>query len=516
MDLPDRPVPTRDPDVFPEGLRRELIAREPARDVIVRAEAGPSRRAHAVGTGLLALVIVVGIAVLSLQQWSGAHLSPLAVAILNIRIVDGVVPVIFDVLAILALIFLLARRLTPRRGLVGAVSMALGAGIAVIVLWIVSSTNALGVQLSTTTSIWVTVTFAAMALAIASFWAAKWMRRIGTAVCLVIFLLTGTIGINADFGLNPTVGDFVGVSTQKTLTLPLATPTPTPSASPAVLAGGALWANWHPPVGMPAAGSTSQVIIPNTLSHFAARPAGLYLPPAALVANPPALPLVVMMMGQPGNPDPSFTQAVLDRYASRHDGLAPIVLVADQIGNPAVDPLRLDTARYGKAETYIEGDVVQWARSHLHVLQDPAHWTIAGYSNGGECALSFGAKYPDVWGNVLDISGEQYPGADRASATLQNVFHGNTAAYQATWPQNVLPHGTYPNTVAIFTVGSNDRQYRKEAMAVNAYAMAAHWTTTYFEVLNGGHVLGSLNGGLDEGYRVLYPRLGLVAPGVAP
>ncbi|MEP6842847.1 MAG: hypothetical protein ABJA11_04955 [Pseudolysinimonas sp.] len=41
-------------------------------------------------------------------------------------------------------------------------------------------------------------------------------------------------------------------------------------------------------------------------------------------------------------------------------------------------------------------------------------------------------------------------------------------------------------------------------------------TTTYFEVLNGGHVLGALNGGLDEGYKVLYPRLGLVAPEVAP
>jgi hypothetical protein len=58
------------------------------------------------------------------------------------------------------------------------------------------------------------------------------------------------------------------------------------------------------------------------------------------------------------------------------------VLVADQIGNPVVDPLRLDTVRYGNAKTYVTKDVVDWARTPLHVLQDAAHWTVAGYSNG--------------------------------------------------------------------------------------------------------------------------------------
>ncbi len=43
-------------------------------------------------------------------------------------------------------------------------------------------------------------------------------------------------------------------------------------------------------------------------------------------------------------------------------------------------------------------------------------------------------------------------------------------------------------------------------------ARAAGWRTTYFEVHNGGHVLGALEGGLAEGYRVLYPRLGLSEP----
>jgi poly(3-hydroxybutyrate) depolymerase len=497
----------------PPHARRDPHRREP---VIGMGARRASRRLPAVLTGVVVVVVVLLAGFLGSLQWSGPNASPLAVILLRTRIVDGLVPVVVDVLAVLAVIFLVGRRWSVRRSLGAAAASVAGAVVALVVLGIVAATDAFGVQLSTTTSIWVTVTFSSIGLAVAGLWSTSWLRRLGTATTVIVFVIAGTVGINADFGLNPTLGAFVGVSTQKTITLPAVTPRPTASATPTALAGGALWANWHPPAGMPSAGSTSQVVIPNTLSHFPARPAGLYLPPAALVPNPPALPLVVMMMGQPGNPDPSFSQAVLDQFAARHNGLAPIVLVADQIGNPAIDPLCLNTARYGNAETYIEGDVVEWARTHLHVLQDAAHWTIAGYSNGGECALWFGASYPGVWGNVLDISGEQYPGADQSAATLQSVFHGDTAAYQATWPHNILPHGSYPNTVGIFTVGSNDYQYRREAIAVTADATAAKWKTTYFEVLNGGHVLGALNGGLSEGYSVLYPRLGLVAPGVTP
>lgn len=141
-------------------------------------------------------------------------------------------------------------------------------------------------------------------------------------------------------------------------------------------------------------------MIPGTLSGFTARPAGIYLPPAALVDSPPALPLVVMMMGQPEDPDPRFAAESLNEFAAQNRGLAPIIIVADQLGNSLVDDLCLDTARFGNAETYINKDVVDWARSNLNVIGDARHWTVAGYSHGGQCAISFGAKYPEIWGNI--------------------------------------------------------------------------------------------------------------------
>jgi dienelactone hydrolase len=435
--------------------------------------------------------------------------------ILRMNIVDSPFVGVVYTLGVGAFLFLALRRPTRRWIITGAAALLTGSICAFLVLWFVAATDAFGVGLGTGTVIWVYLTFSAMCLAIANLWHSRATRKVVASVSLVLFLLGGTVGINADFGLDRTVADLAGVSTQKPLKLPVLAD-PTPSATPTLLAGGALWANWKPPKDMPGGGTTGTVVITNTASLFKSRPAGLYLPPAALVKDPPLLPLVIMLMGQPGNPDPSFQAPILNAYAARHNGLAPIVLVVDQLGSPGVDPLCLDTAKYGKVETYLTVDAVNWARANLHVLQDAAHWTIAGYSNGGECALSLGTKFPQIWGNVLDISGEQYPGSDRPATTLATVFKGNKAAYDAVKPLNLLGSHHYPDTVGIFTVGSNDPRYIVQAKAVTAATHAAGWATTYFEVPNGGHVLGALNGGLQEGYKILYPRLGLSDPAVTP
>ena len=487
-----------DPSELPSGVHDSVLRR---------------RAPLFVGLGIVAVAIVAAV-YLSTLAWTGPNRSTEAAGILRIQIIGGATQLISYLIALAFLVFLVARRPSRRRVLVALIALASGALAAGVVLTVVSATNALGVVLSATSSAWVIAGFAGIALGIASFWSMRGWRTIGVAFAIVSFVVAGTLGVNADFGLDPTVGALAGVSTLNEVTVPVVTATPHPI--PTVLDGGALWANWVAPKDMPAQGTTSEVQIPGLISGFTARPSGLYLPPAALVKNPPELPLVIMMMGQPGNPDPSFQAAILDQFASRHAGLAPIVLVADQVGNPAVDTLCLNTTRHGNSETYITQDVVNWAKLHLHILPDPAHWTVAGYSNGGECAVSFGAKYPNIWQNVLDISGEEYPGSDQSASVLASVFRGNGSAYRATWPVNILATGSYPDTVGIFTVGSNDYGYRKQALLVSAAATAAHWKTTYFEVLNGGHVLGALNGGLAEGYKVLYPRLGLSDPTTVP
>jgi enterochelin esterase-like enzyme len=415
-------------------------------------------------------------------------------------------------LAAVVVILLVARR-TTRWPALAAAGILGGAMVGVLALWLVEGVaDAFGPALGWSTRAWVVGCCGALGLAVMNWRRSTVRRKVGALLGSVVLIAASVLGINALYGLNPTVGSLVGVATVDQLALPVPIASPGASVATATAVTGPLWQTWTAPPGMPTVGRTGIENIPSTISGFTARSAGIYLPPAALTAHPPTLPLVVLLMGQPGNPDPQYIAAVLDRYAAAHQGLAPIVVVADQLGDPTKDTLCLDTTQFGKVESYVNKDVLPWARTHLNVMTDRAHTTIAGYSNGGQCAISFVAKYPELWGNVLDISGEEYPGADHAAGVLKDIFKGNQKAYDAQKPAVILAQHSYPDTVGIFTVSTDDSAYKPGAQRIAAAARAAGIQVTYFEVPNGGHVIGALNGGLEEGAAVLFPRLGLSHP----
>ncbi|MGV8965811.1 MAG: alpha/beta hydrolase-fold protein [Cellulomonas sp.] len=410
----------------------------------------------------------------------------------------------------LVVILLLARRV-PRWPFLATVAVSAGVVTGVVALVILEKgLNLFGAPLVWSARWWVVACFGAVGLAVANATRSTWRRKVGAVLGVVVILVTTALGINASYGLDPTVGSVLGVSTQPLIALPpLARASTSAAATPA---SSALWQTWTAPVGMPAVGTVGAADIPPTVSGFVARPAGIYLPPAALTAHPPQLPLVVLMMGQPGNPETQYIAAALDKFAAAHHGLAPIVIVADQLGHPMNDTLCLDTAKFGKVETYVNTDVVNWARAHLNIRTDRASWTVAGYSHGGQCAISFAAKHPELWGNVLDISGEEYPGAEHAAKTLVQNFGGNQSAYDAQKPIAILSHHTYPDTTAVFTASIDDPVYVAAAQKVSAAATVAGMDTTNIQLPSGGHTVDTLRGGLDKGFAILYPRLGLSQP----
>lgn len=440
-------------------------------------------------------------------------MSGLGMWFLRLPALNHTVMTVALVLSGLVVVLLLARRL-PHWPVLAPGAVGAGAVVGALTLWVVEGPVGLfGSPLDWSTRGWVVACFAAIGLAVANARRSTLRRKVGAALGSVVFLLTTALGINAVYGLDPTVGSMMGIATDEPLVLP-APVRPVVAASPSATATTPLplWQTWTPPAGMPAKGTVGTADIPGTVSGFAARHAGIYLPPAAQVPHPPALPLVVLLMGQPGNPDPQHIAAVLDRYAAAHQGLAPIVVVADQLGSPSVDTLCLDTPKYGNVETYVNTDVVAWARTHLNILPGRDSWTIAGYSHGGQCAISFAAKHPDLWGNVLDISGEEYPGAEHAAVTLKEIFGGKQAAYDAQKPTVILSTHSYPDTTAIFTVSTDDTAFKPGVKRVSAAASAAGMHVSYQEIVNGGHGAGALNGGLDDGFAVLYPRLSLGRP----
>lgn len=430
-------------------------------------------------------------------------------SLLEIRIVDPAFLYAWYGLSAILVLYLIAKQWTIRWFLVAFLALFLGFLAGGALLWVaVNVLNLFGGPVDDAVWVWVPVATAAITLAIGNLWGSRWWRKVIALVSIAVFAVTAVFAVNASTGIDRTLGSLLHVSTADPITPPalLDPATPVPS--------GPLYSWWQAPEGMPTEGRTGEVAggIPNAASGFEARPAQLYLPPAALVEQPPRLPLVVFMMSRPGDPDVSFLAETLDAFAAEHAGLAPIALVIDQLGEPWADPLCLDTDR-GAVETYVLQDVVPWARATLNVQAEPRFWTVGGYGNGGQCALSFGAKSPEVFGNLLDVSGEEFPGADHQQQTLEEVFGGDAVAYQMTKPSAILAaKAPYADSWAVFTVGTRDGHVEGAVERNAAAATTAGMHVLTFEVEGAGHGADALVGGLEAGFDALYPRLELAPP----
>lgn len=426
----------------------------------------------------------------------------------QVPIAEGPVPVTVFALAVTLLAILAVRRWRTRPLVWALAGAAAGAVIGYGTYRLVNATNVFGDAVPPFVWHWTAAAFAAVGFALGGMVGARTWRRVLAGVGVVVFVVAGVVGVNMRFGINPTPGSLLGVADSIDL------PTDAGGAGSTAAPAQPLYTTWQAPAGMPAVGSRGSQEIPATASGFDARPAGIYLPPAALVPGAPALPLVIMMMGHPGAPDPTVISNVLDGFAAQHDGLAPIVIVADQLGAAVNDTACADSAAYGKARTYITVDVVDWAKKNLHIIDDPAYWTIAGYSNGGGCAATFGAQSPQLWKNILSVSGEPFGGSEQVANVTKTIYGGSAAAFEASKPVNIMAAaapGTYAGMTAIFTAGAQDPAYISAADTVAAQARAVGITVVRYDVPGAGHVGDALTGGLAEGFTVLYPVLGLSA-----
>ncbi|MEI3847864.1 MULTISPECIES: alpha/beta hydrolase [Microbacterium] len=434
--------------------------------------------------------------------------------LLMLDVVDGVVPWTVWGITALVVVVLVARRPTKSWALATVIGALTGAILGTAALLVLRATGVLPDPLPAVVG-WAIGGLAALGLVIVSIFFRPAWRRIVAVVAVLLVLLSTAIGVNAAFGVDRTLGDVLGISTlDKADRLP--GPGPEPVVSPAV----PLYESWTPPAGMPAQGKvlelSGDLAIPST-AGFVARPASIYLPPAALVAREdmPALPFMVHMMGQPGDPNPQFIQAAMDELAAKNKGLAPIVIVADQLGDPNRNPACADSKTYGGVDTYFNKDIVEYAKTKLNILQDPKFWTISGYSNGGACAQVWGAEHPEIWGNIVSISGEEFQGSEEEDQVLSQVFGGDKAAYEAAKPAAVMERnkGRFAGHAAIFTVGDQDTAYVPHVTKAEATAKAAGFDTALFIVAGGDHVQKGLQLGMPLAYGALFPHIGLAPPG---
>lgn len=406
------------------------------------------------------------------------------------------------VLIVIVLAVVRPTRLLLRRMLIGTLA---GGVVGWTVTWLLSDVWVVfGVNLSVWTKVWGTLLFVGLGLAIANLWRSPWWRKIVAIVAIPAFVVMAAAGINVDFGQYQNLAEVIGRA-------PYASVSPAQFIARQGVMDPLLGVHWRAPKGMPAHGTVVAVNIPAPISGFKARNAYLYRPPAALVAHPPVLPVLFMFSGQPGEPldviDAGGLPAELDAYAAAHRGLAPIVVVPDQLGDYLNNPMCVDSP-LGNSATYLTVDVPNWVRSHLRVSNSARYWAVGGFSQGGTCAIQFGAGRPDLFRSIIDLGGEMEPTI--GPSTVSAAFGGSEQQYDAAKPINIMAaHGPYADTWALFGAGSDDPDFGVASHQMAAAAQNAGMNTTYISAPGFGHTWRAVRALMGSALPLLGDRLGL-------
>lgn len=410
-----------------------------------------------------------------------------------------------DVVAAVLALYLLVRP-TWKRVLAGALAFVGGVLLGWFLVWLTDDVmNVFGVGLTPVTTMWVALGFGGIALAVANLFRSRWWRKVVAGVSIPVFALTAFAGVNVDFGEYRNLNDALGVVPYKALDL---------HQERGEVVTGTAWKGTTTQADPPAAGEIGTVRIPSTVSGFPARKAVVYLPPVALGPNPPALPVLYALSGQPGAPADMFTAgrvgAYLNAFAAKHGGYAPIVVAPDQLGGPGRNPMCVDSRAYGHSATYLLTDVRAWITSHLRVSDDPAAWGVFGYSQGATCAVQFATSRPDLFGSALASSSELGPTLGSEALTIATGFDGSAAAFSAAQPAAAMKaHAPYADSLIVFGVGQNDAKYTAFAKTMHTEALAAGIRSELLISPGTAHDWNTVRYTLTNGFPAMAAQMGL-------
>lgn len=430
---------------------------------------------------------------------------------LDWSLLSGPLPVIVFVLAALGALWLLVDR--SRRHLLLSLPLTLAAAVLVVAaLWVVieRAWKPFPDPLPVTIYLWTGVGVWAALMVVPRVLVSprKALAAGASLLAGVLVVLAASLQVNMHFGAYPTIGDAVGRSALHTIDFANLPPR---QADP--VAAAPLDANWTAPADLPDVGRVTTADIPATVSGFAARSAVIYLPPAYFAAQRPLLPVLVLLAGQPGSPGDWLAggrlESTMNSFARAHDGLAPVVVVADATGSQFANPLCADS-HLGNVATYLTVDVPAWVAGALQVNPDHGAWAVGGLSYGGTCALQMSTLKPEVYPTFIDLSGQSEPTVGDRQSTVNQVFGGAAAAFTAINPMDLMAAHKYPSVGGYFVVGASDNVYRDGLRTVYQAAQAAGMTVTFKEI-PGGHSFAVWSKGLAESLPFVAKRMGLTS-----
>jgi S-formylglutathione hydrolase FrmB len=428
--------------------------------------------------------------------------------LLALSLISGPLPIIVGAVAFTALATTLTTRTRRRWWLWPALFVGSVAAIVVLAL-AVPLPAVFGHHFPPSFYVWVALPVFA-ASTVAAFWRSLpgW-RRVASLLAVPMLVAFGALEINMFYGYMPTLAKLLGH------------PPPGQVPQQALLraeqmldaAGGGhpslsqeLWRGVHRMVPLNASGITAHIDIPATVSRFHHRKAWVWLPPAWRPGGP-ALPVVVLLPGAPGTPsdwlDGGNALAVTAKWAATHAGIAPILVVPDQNGSAFADSECVDTPTQ-RADTYLAVDVPRYVIDTFGASPDPAHWAVAGLSEGGTCAIDLALRHPNTFGGFADFGGSLAPSLGDVRTTLRDLFGGSAVrqrAYDPLWLLRTRRCG-----FAWFDAGaSNRRDVVTEATLARAARAAG--LDVVFRIRPGGHTFWEFRPAFADSYPWLAAHL---------
>lgn len=203
----------------------------------------------------------------------------------------------------------------------------------------------------------------------------------------------------------------------------------------------------------PARGTVVSITTPSDISGFPHRNELVYLPPAWFTSNPPPPLPVVMVIGPEFSTPPDWLLyarglEILDEFALRHRGSAPVVVFPDTSGSFTNDTECVNGPR-GNAADHITKEFVPYVISNFGVRADAAGWGIAGWSTGGTCSIMFLVRQPEMFSAIVALDGQLGPNAGPKNQTIARLFGGDAEAWAAFDPKTVVErHGPYQDKAA--------------------------------------------------------------------
>jgi S-formylglutathione hydrolase FrmB len=270
----------------------------------------------------------------------------------------------------------------------------------------------------------------------------------------------------------------------------------------------------------PARGLLVQVPIDGLVSRFHGRPTEIYLPPAWVADPSLRLPVLMLLHGVPGAPMDWARSAeadqTSDRWASHHNGVAPILVMPDVNGSFLSDS-ECTNGVAGNVDTYVAVDVANWVTNHLRPSLDHRQWGVGGLSEGGTCAVSLALRHPSVFSTFLDYSGEDHVSHKGGALSLFPGTPGQRRAALAGYdPYALTSHYAHPQQLGgWFEVGANDRWHIRQMLRLET-TMAHRGFPVHLEIRpNFRHNFRFWRTSFADSYEWMANRLGAV-PSVGP